>query len=285
MLNYVKRPRSIAQYTLMKGVTDFSNLRQFDVFESSYGHLIVASTPKFMDLLANRDEKVAELQETFIHILEGEFKGIDGIPDITATAGEITNGNNELQVINNVVQDTSIQVSMSYYERSGSPLAKYCQYYLTGIKDPNSKAKTYHGLIADGTVTDPGPDYETFTLLYYVTDNTVTKLEKSYVLANAQITTVPNSTLYNSQKGSIDFQEIQITFNCFPISNDETNLFANQMLDYSLNYAPENERLILDSNDFKYAVFDRSVTGGNSIIASKLSAVSSSDVASKYTQK
>lgn len=285
MLNYVKRPRSVTEFTLMKGVTDFSNLRQFDVYETSYGFLVVCAVPKFMDLLAQQNEYVKEIQDTFVHILEGEFKGIDGIPDITGEAGTISNGVNELQIINNVIQDTSIQVSMSYYERSGSPLAKYAQYYLTGIKDPNSKAKTYHGLIADGTILDPGPDYEVFTLLYYVTDNTCRKLEKAYLLANAQLTTVPNSTLYNSQRGDITFPEVTITFNCFPIADDQVNMYANKMLEYSLNYAPDSERLILDSNDFKYAVFERGVEGGYSNIADKLASVSDSEVQTKYDIK
>ena len=148
MLNYVKTPRSVAEFTLMKGVTDFSNLRQFDLYETSYGFMYVCSVPKFMDLLGNRNAKVRNLQDMFVHIIEGEFKGIDGIPDITADAGTIGNGANEVQIINNITQDTSIQVTMNYYERSGGALTNYITTYLTGIKDPNSKAKTYHGLIA-----------------------------------------------------------------------------------------------------------------------------------------
>lgn len=78
MLNYVKTPRSVAEFTLMKGVTDFSNLRQFDLYETSYGFMYVCSVPKFMDLLGNRNAKVRNLQDMFVHVIEGEFKGIDG---------------------------------------------------------------------------------------------------------------------------------------------------------------------------------------------------------------
>ena len=35
-LNYIKMPRNVTEYTLMKGVTDFSNLKQFYLFESGY---------------------------------------------------------------------------------------------------------------------------------------------------------------------------------------------------------------------------------------------------------
>ena len=146
-LNYIKMPRNVSEYTLMKGVTDYSNLKQFDLYETGYSFLTVVSVPRFMQLLAAQDAKVKNLQDGFVHILEGEFRGLDGIPDITADAGTVTNGVNELQVINNVSMDTSIQVSMSFFERSGSLLTNYLSYYLTGIKDPYSKAKTYHGLM------------------------------------------------------------------------------------------------------------------------------------------
>lgn len=253
-LNYVKMPRSITEYTLMKGVTDFSNLKQFDVFESGYSFLTVVSVPRFMDILGSRDTNVRNMQDGLTHIMEGEFRGLSGIPDITADPGTITNGINELNVINKVNMDTSIQVEMTFWERSGSLITKYLEYYLTGIKDPYTQAKTYHGLIADGTIQDPGADYETFTFLYYVTDNTCRKLEKAYLLANAQPTTAPNSQLYNTTKGTIEFQEISMTFNCFPIYGDRVNMYAAMMLQNDLTTSG-NRKLILDSNDYDWHVY------------------------------
>lgn len=284
MLNYIKAPRNISEFTLMKGVTDFSNLRQFDAYETGYGFLVVCSVPKFMEELAQKNPKVKLLQDTFVHILEGEFRSIDGIPDITAEAGTLTNGVNDLQLINNVTMDSSIQISMPYFERSGAPLTTYAEYYLRGIKDPNSKAKTYHGLIGSSgtTITDPGPDNEVFTLLYYATDNTCRKLEKAYLFANCQIVTAPTSTLYNMSRDNITFPEVTMTFNAFPIVGDKVNMYANKMLEYQLNYAPESERLILDSNDFNYKVYERSVTGGNSMIMEGLNSISDNTISRKY---
>jgi len=257
-LNYIKLPRNVTEYTLMKGVTDFSNLKQFDLFESGYSFITVVSVPKFMEILGQRDAKVKNLQDGVTHIIEGEFKGLSGIPDISANAGSISNGNNEMQLINNVTMDTSIQVDMSFYERSGSLLTNYLTYYLTGIKDPNTKAKTYHGLIENGIITDPGSDYETFTFLYYVTDNTCRKIEKAYLLANAQPTSAPMGTMYNSTKGSIDFQEISISFNCFPIMGDKVNRYAAMLLQNDLT-TNGNRKLILDSNDYVYDVYNTKV--------------------------
>lgn len=267
-LNYIKMPRSVTEYTLMKGVTDFSNLKQFDLFESGYSFLTVVSVPRFMELLAKQDTNLRNLQNGFIHILEGEFRGLDGIPDIQADAGTITNGANELQLINNVTMDTSIQVSMSFYERSGSLITNYLNYYLTGIKDPYSKAKTYHGLIGSA-VLDPGPDYEVFTFLYYVTDNTMRNIEKAYLLANAQPTIAPNGTLYNPQRGTHDFQEVQLSFNCFPIMGDQVNKYAAMMLQNDLTATDSSRALILDSNNYKFNVYGSKVEnsdGGFSLV-------------------
>lgn len=283
MLLYTKEPRSVTQFTLMKGVTDFSNLRQFDMYETGYSGLVVCGVPKFMDLLGGRDDRIKNLQNGFTHVLEGEFRGLSGLPDITGDAGTISNGVSELQLINNVTMDTSIQISMSFYERSGGLLTKYITTYLTGIKDPYSKAKTYHGLIADGTIKDPGPDYEVFTLLYYVADNTMRKIEKAYLLANAQIIASQESSLYNAQKGDIQFPEIDISMNCYPIVGDRVNLYAAKMLEYQLDPStPENKRLILDSNDFGYKAFERNVES-NSLIAGALNSVSTNKINSLYS--
>lgn len=263
-LNYIKMPRNVTEYTLMRGVTDFSNLKQFDLFETGYSFIDVVSVPKFMTLLGARDAKLKNIQDGFVHIIEGEFKGLSGIPDISAGAGSISNGNNELQIINNVTMDTSITVDMSFYERSGSLLNNYLSIYLTGIKDPYTKAKTYHGLIADGIVTDPGPEYEVFTFLYYVTDNTCRKIEKAYLLCNAQPITAPNGTLYSSQKGSIDFQEISIQFNCFPIMGDVPNRYAAMTLQNNLT-TNSSRKIVLDSNDYKFDVYKSKVENNGMI--------------------
>lgn len=272
-LNYIKMPRNVTEYTLMKGVTDFSNLKQFDLFESGYSFLTVVSVPRFMQLLAAQDTKIKNLQDGVVHIMESEFRGLDGIPDIQSDSGTITNGANELQLINNVTMDTSIQVSMSFYERSGSLITNYLNYYLTGIKDPYSKAKTYHGLVGS-SVTDPGPDYEVFTFLYYVTDNTMRNIEKAYLLANAQPTLAPNGTLYNPQRGTHDFQEIQLSFNCFPIIGDQVNMYAAMMLQNDLTTTDTSRALILDSNNYKFDVYSSKVEnsdGGFSLVGDIMS--------------
>ena len=81
------------------------------------------------------------------------------------------------------------------------------------------------------------------------------KVEEAYLLANAQPTMAPNSQLYNSTRGTIEFQEINVSFNCFPIIGDQINKYASMMLQNDLNVGNGDPRkIVLDFNDYEWAV-------------------------------
>lgn len=230
MNNFVKKPRNLTEYTAYRGVTDWTQIGQFDQFETGYSFLSVISMPKFMRRLADIDTTYAgPLVDSFQHMLEYEFRGLDGIPDIASETATITNGVQDVSMIKKVTEDSSIEISMSYFEKSGSTITKFSEYYLTGIKDKRSQAKTYHGLIATGEM-NPGYENEVFTFLYYVTDNTYLELERAFLFANAQLNKVDNS-VYNSNRGDIDNKEITLTFNCFPITGNKVDKAAKAMLE------------------------------------------------------
>lgn len=227
--NYSVRPRNLTQYNAFRGVTDFTQLAQFDPFEKGYSFLSVIQMPKFMTKLAQFDENIKSLVYSFKHKLEYEFRGLSGLTNIEGAAGTISDGINELQYINKVTMDTSIQVSMNYYETSGSLIQKFTEYYLTGIKDRISQAKTYHGLIRHNQMA-PGIENEVFTLLYYVTDATMLRLERAYLLANAQITS-SEASQYDAQRTDIgNVQETTLQFNCFPIMGYQVDKAASALL-------------------------------------------------------
>ena len=169
--NYSVRPKNLTQYTAYRGVVDFSQIGQFNQFETGYSFLSVIKMPRFIEVLAEQDPGVAQMVDSFKHMLEYEFRGLSGLPNITSNTFTITDGSNEQQIINDVVMETTVELSSSYFEKSGGLITKFSEYYLTGIKDPKSKAKTYHGLIKNGLL-EPGLEHEVFTFMYYVTDNT-----------------------------------------------------------------------------------------------------------------
>ena len=71
----LKTPRQILQYNLMRGVTDFSNLEQYDLYEKGYPFLIVVKAPDFLVDLAEKNETgIKPLLDNYIHILENDFR-------------------------------------------------------------------------------------------------------------------------------------------------------------------------------------------------------------------
>ena len=239
---FVRKPKNLTVYTAFRGVTDWTQIGQFDQFETGYSFLSVIQMPKFLDKLATltADSDLANMIISFQHMLEYEFRGLDGIPDISTETTTISNGVQDVGMISKVISDASIQVSSTYYEKAGGLITRFSEYYLTGIKDRQSQAKTYHGLIAMGAM-EPGYENEVFTLLYYVTDNTYLKLERAFLLANAQLTKVDMS-MYNSQRGEISNKEYSVEFNCYPIWGRQIDKAAEDLL-MILNGTPIKQTL------------------------------------------
>jgi hypothetical protein len=257
----LKTPRELLNFNLMRGVTDFSNLEQWDLYEKGYPFLCVVSIPQFLRDLAMQDENIRTIVNNYVHILENDFRGIDNVDNITGEAGEISNGIRSIQVINKVMKPTNSNFSLNYYERSGSILTKAHELYLTGIKDPDTQVKHYHGLIDAWTFNgvdtvsgkDPGPHQECFSFMYFLTDNTMTKIERAFLIAACQPTTANYTDLYTGTKGDIQFAEVSLPFNGFFINNDFVYQKAQDMLLAMRNPANiTNSRIIVDSNNFKY---------------------------------
>lgn len=267
--NYSIRPKNLTQYTALRGVVDFTQLGQFDQFESGYSFLAVIKMPKFMEMLAEQNNGVAQLVNSFKHMLEYEFRGLSGLPDITADTFTISDGSNEQRFINNVTKETSVQISMPFFEKRGGLITKFTEYYLTGIKDPMSKAKTYHGLIKNGML-EPGLENEVFTMMYFVTDNTMLRLEKAYLLANVQLLKSETS-MYDTEKGNMENKQLNVEFNCFPITGYMVDKAAKRLLEditgvnvnvtdsvgnVSYSVGKEEGVAALDSNDYLYGIMD-----------------------------
>lgn len=267
--NYTIKPRNLTQYTALRGVVDFSQIGQFDQYETGYSFLSVIKMPRFIEVLAEQDAGVAQMANSFKHMLEYEFRGLTGLPNITSNTFTITDGSNEQQMINDVVRETAVELSSSYFERKGSLITRFSEYYLTGIKDPMSKAKTYHGLIKNNLL-EPGLENEVFTFMYYVTDNTFLRIEKAYLLANVQLTQAETS-MYDSEKGQIQNKEISLNWRCFPITGVEVDKAAKALLEDingvnvntvdsagNVQYSVTKTEGVaaLDSADYKYGILD-----------------------------
>lgn len=266
--DYSIKPRNLTQYTAFRGVTDFTQIGQFAQFETGYSFLSVISMPQFMVKLGEQDANIKSLVDSFKHMLEYEFRGLDGLPDLQGDTYEITDGVNTQRLINKVTWDTAATVSSNYFEKTGGLITKFTELYLTGIKDKMTQAKTYHGLIKNGLL-EPGPENEVMTMLYYVTDNTMLRLERAVLLCNCQFTTSRLSDILNSNKGDISNKEISLEWNCFPVMGYEVDKAAQALLkditgvQVSVENSTTNYKVVstenvaaLDSADYKYGIMD-----------------------------
>ena len=275
---FTVKPKSITAYKLRRGVMDFTQIGMYDQYETGYAYLSVLKMPPFITAAEQSDDNIKNLSQSFKTMLEYEFRGLTGLSDITSESITINDGaTNEVQMIGNVTRDTSITVSMTFYERRGSLITKFANYYLTGIKDPITKVKHYHGLLKDGIIAEPSYDQEVFTFLYYVTDNTGMRLEKAYLLCNAQLTKAEES-MYDTDKGSISNKELTLDFNCYPITGYEVDKAASKLLaditgaefdttDNKFVKKPVSDIQLstddsYDTSTYKYAILDGSTDKG-----------------------
>lgn len=254
MFDYLKEPRDLTGYSLMTGVTDYGNEVQFNMYEKGYAALIVIKMPKFLEKLADSNAMYSKLINNYKHILEREFKSLSGLSDITTDTLAINDGVNDLNVIGKVTYEASREFTLSYYERSGSPITKVHELYLTGIRDPRAgQVKHYHGLI-ENNILEAGYENETFSFLYINTDNTMRKIEKAYLIVDAFITNA-NLDMYNHEKGQVDLVQVDVTFNGVPISSNEINKKASEYLAWLHN--PKNPtHIVTNSSDFHYTGVD-----------------------------
>ena len=251
----------VQAFTLMRGVTDFSNLAQYDLYETGYSFLINLSIPKFLKNAKTLSDEYKKLINNYCHIIEYDFRGMSGIDDITSDTGALTNGINELNIITRVNEQGGGQFSMNYFERAGSTITKVHELFLPGIKDPRTQFKRYNGQIkgprgaagsTNGNTNTLNASYanEVFNYMLIVTDNTGFNVEKSYIIASAQPTTA-NTSIYQVERGQIGFSEIPVNMNGFPITGRVVNNKAAKMLTYI------NQATCFDEMEYGYNILTK----------------------------
>lgn len=227
--DHIRHPNVVGA-DLYRGITDFGALEQFNLFDSGRSFFVILDIPEFLTKLKEKSNAAEQLIDNAIYIMENEFKGLDGIEDISSDTIEITDGISSVNVINKVNEQSASTISMSYTEKKGTVLTHFIELYLTGIYDPRSSFTHYHGIIEEDSNFDADFENEVFTSLYFVTDRTGLNIEKAFIFLCGQIPTAPTN-IYNSARGDHSEKEITIEMNCFPIKGPEITLFAKEMLE------------------------------------------------------
>lgn len=253
---------------LMRGVMDFSNLAQWDMYESGYAFLKIIKIPTFLEKLREQEE-YKSLIDSYKRILEFEFRSVNGLPNIESEALEITNGISTIELVGKTTYASNITFSMPYYERSGAPLTKVHELFLRGIKDPKTGFKHYNGLIKSGDLK-ASYENETFTFLFGFTDNTGLNLERAYMALGVQPTTAPLSELYDYTKGTVENKELSLEFRGYIVTGIEVDACGSKVLQYlnSTNLATEDGYLIKNESTIHYKNLINSVNDSGSVIGS-----------------
>lgn len=263
--------KDVSTYRLMRGVPDFGSLVQFNPYETGYAAFIICQMPKFIDYLAKVNTDYNKLIKNWAHIIEYEFKSFDGLEAMSADTISLGDDLNSINVISRVNLQSASEFSLTYDEKSGSPLTKFAKLYLTGIKDPRTQVKSYHGLV-HANLLEPGFENEVFTFLFIATDNTMREVEAAYLLIGCQLNSA-DTDMYNYTKGDINKREVTVKFSGYPIQSTEIDQAAGDMLEYLLSTDAGARQIIVNSNDYKY-------TGVNTV-AKTLSNYGATDM-SKY---
>ena len=230
MFSSLMSTRDLSKFTLMRGVTGYANLEAYNLYESSYSFLVLVQVPEFMKKLCDQNSEYKKMFDTYCHILEYDFRGLSGIDNITAETGELTNGISNVEIINKVTMQAASSFTMRYFERHGSVITRTHELFLRGIKDPRTQVKHYNGLIPKGLM-EPGYENEVFSFMYLVCDNTLMNLEKCIYIVAAQPTGA-QWDIYNSEKGSIEFKELDVEFKGYPIVGRKINEKGKEFLDW-----------------------------------------------------
>ena len=255
-----KEWKDVTNYNLMRGVPDFGDLVQFNPYETGYAAFIICDLPKFIKRLAKEDttEKgYRSLIQNWAHIIEYEFKSFSGLEDISAETFELGDELNKINIINRVTMQSNSEFTLTYDEKSGSPLTKFAKLYLTGLKDPRTQVKSYHGLIHNGLM-EPGFENEVFTFLFIATDNTMRKVEAAYLLIGCQLLSAQTS-MYNYSKGDIGKAEVEVRFSGYPVTSSTIDGAAYDLMGYLLSNDAGKAQIRINSTNFEYGKTTKSI--------------------------
>jgi len=250
MFTNTKGFKDVTKYKLMRGVPDFGSLVQFNPYETGYAAFIICQMPRFIEMLAKKNSDYESLMKNWAHIIEYEFKSFDGLEAMSADTISLGDDLNSINVISRVNMQSASEFSLTYDEKSGSPLTKFAKLYLSGIKDPRTQVKSYHGLVHSNQL-EPGFENEVFTFLFIATDNTMRDVESAYLLIGCQLNSA-DLDMYNYTKGDINKREVTVKFSGYPIQSTYIDQAAKDMMKFLLSTDAGARQIIINSNDFQY---------------------------------
>ena len=142
---------------------DQSNLDNYDPFLTGYAYIVWTKLPSFMP---------SEIRQRFKHMTEKNFKSFSGNNDLSLDTEAVTMGfaGNSYDAATNLKKGEG-SFTLKHQEFIGSPIRELYEYWVTGIRDPETGLATYHGRLGDANDCPYySSRFHSGELLYIVTD-------------------------------------------------------------------------------------------------------------------
>lgn len=139
-------------------------VEQFDLFTTGYAFFKWLRLPEFME------KNDSDFADKFRAVTENDFMSLSGIPDYKLDTDQTAHGftGNEMVSPTNMKKEGTT-FTLKFKELAGSPIREMFQYWLTGIRDPETGLAHGHGFFEDNKYSLRNYTGE---LLYVVTDPT-----------------------------------------------------------------------------------------------------------------
>jgi hypothetical protein len=244
-----------ADANFFKGVNNLQTI-DFDPLVTGYAFIVWTKVPKWV-------EKVFP---NFANFTQKNFLSFGGLQDLDLNTGSMQQGfaANEYFVPTNL-QKQNTDFTLKHQEFSGSPVKNMYQFWVTGIRDPETGIATYPAMYN----CDYAAKNHTGELLYIMTRPDASNIGRNNIefaayYTNVLPTKVPLGHL-NFELGSHDPQTIEMPFKATMHLGPKVDAFAKTKLNtvYAFReeslFDPETSNTgqtdIRDSTDFNLAGF------------------------------
>lgn len=217
---------------------DQSNLDHYDPFIQGYAQIVWTKLPLFW----NKVKGATQLVNNFKYITERNFKSFSGIGNLSLESEEMSHGfaGNALPVATTIKKENT-SFTLKHYELAGSPIRELYQFWITGIRDPETGVATYHGALENDSNMIYSMKNHTAELLYIVTDPSFgiqdggKGIEFACYYTNVFPTTIPQDHL-NYSSGDHGLTEVDIEFKgCYHQSRAVNKLAVATMKNYKID--------------------------------------------------
>ena len=225
-------PSITDETNFFKGTMNHKNL-QWDPLVVGFAFIIWTKLPQWI---------VDQFGTGAKHFMEKNFQSFSGLSDIEMQTSPHSFGFTAQEYeVPTTIQKGNTEFILKMQEFSGSPVKNIFQYWVSGIRDPETGIATY----AAKANVDYSAKNHTGELLYIVTRPDANNVKKKNIefaafYTNVFPTKIPLSH-FNYEKGSHDLQEIEIPFKATLHISPAVDSFAKKKLNDTYYFREENE--------------------------------------------